>query len=424
MFVDRVSIKIRSGDGGSGAVAFRREKFVPRGGPSGGDGGKGGDVIFVADAKLHTLMDFRYRQEYEAQNGEKGGTKNKYGSDGEDLVIYVPSGTIILDKATGEPIADLTDDGETYVALKGGRGGRGNARFATSTRQTPHYAQPGLPGEGKEITLELKLIADVGIIGYPNVGKSTLISVISAAQPKIANYPFTTLVPNLGVVYFTEGDSFVVADIPGLVEGAHKGIGLGHSFLRHVERTRLLIHVVDLAATEERDPVRDFEIINQELKAYSLSLSKVPQLVALNKMDLPDAQNHLAAMEKLLKSKKIPYFLISAATTEGVQKLVQAVREKLQTIPLPEKIIIPETVEAAAKEEETIEIVKNLHSFTVISRKAEAFIRATDLNDAQALYRLQKIFEKIGLEKALKEAGVQGGDTVRIGEFEFEYMEW
>jgi GTP-binding protein len=323
-FIDEVKIFIKSGHGGRGCVSFRREKYVPRGGPDGGDGGRGGDVVFVADTQLSTLLDLKYQQQYVARDGEPGRGQNKHGKDAPDLVVHVPVGTVFKDFETGEVLYDLAHDGERFVAAKGGIGGRGNAFFKSATHQAPKFAQPGIPGEEGWLRLELKLLADVGLIGFPNAGKSTLISMISASRPKIADYPFTTLIPNLGVVRVREGQSFVVADIPGIIEGAHEGHGLGLKFLRHVERTKLLIHILDPSDLTSRDMINDYEALNKELKFYSPSLSKKPQIVAVNKMDLTEAPEKLKGFEAYLKKKrkKVKLFPISAATGSGLKELI------------------------------------------------------------------------------------------------------
>jgi GTP-binding protein len=328
MFVDTAKIYVKAGDGGRGAVSFRREKYVPAGGPDGGDGGDGGDVIILADASMSTLMDLRHKRHYKAESGQPGGGANRHGRNGANEVIRVPPGTIVRDAETGEALADLATPGETVVVARGGRGGRGNARFATPTRQVPRFAQPGTAGEERWLELELKLLADVGLIGLPNVGKSTLISRMSAAKPKIADYPFTTLVPNLGVVDAQDGRSFVVADIPGLIEGAHAGAGLGHEFLRHVERTRLLVHVLDLAALD-RDPLSDFDVVQSELGLYSPDLAARPTLVAANKIDVPEGRARLGRVEEELSSRGFKVYGVSAVTGEGVQKLVSALAAQL-----------------------------------------------------------------------------------------------
>ncbi|ATB31554.1 GTPase ObgE [Melittangium boletus] len=331
-FVDEVRIQVKAGDGGNGAVAFRREKYIDRGGPNGGDGGNGGSVIFVADPQLTTLLDYRYQQHHRARNGEGGMGNDCNGRSAEDLILRVPVGTLLRDEGTGEVLADLSEAGQQVVACKGGRGGLGNMNFATSTRQTPRFAQDGTPGEERMLRLELKLLADVGLLGFPNAGKSTLISIVSRARPKIANYPFTTLVPNLGLVQYKDGLSFVMADIPGLIEGASEGVGLGHQFLRHVERCKVLVHLLDMGTeTEDREPLRDFDTLNQELHKYSEELSQKPQVVALNKLDLPHAQERLEPVTRALRERGIAVFPVSCATGLGMQPLLDAVAEVLFT---------------------------------------------------------------------------------------------
>jgi len=323
-FIDEVKIFVSSGHGGRGAVSFRREKFIPRGGPNGGDGGRGGDVVFVADTQLATLLDFRYHQKYEAEEGEHGMGRDKHGKDAPNLIVHVPVGTVIKDFESGEVLHDLTLDGERFVAAQGGIGGKGNAFFKSATHQAPKFAQPGMPGEEKWLKLELKLLADVGLIGFPNAGKSTIISKISASKPKIADYPFTTLTPNLGVVRVRENQNFVVADIPGIIEGAHEGHGLGLKFLKHVERTRLLVHILDPSDFTDRDMINDYEVLNKELKLYSASLSRKPQIIVINKMDLTEAPEKLKKFEAYLKKKrkKVSLFSVSAATGLGIKELI------------------------------------------------------------------------------------------------------
>ncbi len=329
-FVDEVRIKVKAGDGGNGAVAFRREKYVDKGGPSGGDGGNGGSVVLKATEQLTTLLDFRYQQHYRAQNGQHGMGSDMNGKGADDLVLECPVGTVVRDEATGEELVDLSVAGQTFVIAKGGRGGLGNINFATSTRQTPRFAQDGTPGEEKELTVELKLLADVGIVGFPNAGKSTLISRVSRAKPKVADYPFTTLVPNLGVVPYKDRKSFVMADIPGLIEGASEGAGLGHQFLRHVERCRVLVHLVDLSSVVEgRNPVKDFDAINTELMKYSAALAKKPMVVVANKLDLPDAREALPAFVKVMEKRKIAVLELSGATGEGLEALLDACAREL-----------------------------------------------------------------------------------------------
>lgn len=336
-FIDEAKISIKAGDGGRGCVSFRREKYVPKGGPDGGNGGKGGDVVFVADGRLSSLLDFRYKREFEAERGQHGMGSLCSGKNGQDLLMHLPPGTVIKDFETGDLLADLTGDGQRYVCCRGGRGGKGNAHFATSTHQTPKFAQPGEPGEARVLKLELKLLADVGIIGFPNAGKSTLISHISAAKPKIADYPFTTLVPHLGVVEYGDFGGFVVADIPGLVEGAHEGRGLGIKFLKHIERTRLFIHVIDLSPFTERDPVEDFRTVNAELKAFNPELSKRPQVVALNKIDITGTDERLPGLLKFFKGLGIKVFAVSAATGKGLGDLINHVGKEVEALKEAEK---------------------------------------------------------------------------------------
>ncbi len=331
-FIDEAKIYIKSGDGGRGCVSFRREKYVPRGGPNGGDGGNGGDVVMIAKRNMSSLLDHRYQQHYRAKRGEHGRGKDQHGKNAEDLMIPVPLGTIIKDQETGEVLGDLTKDGETLIVAKGGNGGKGNARFVTSTNQAPKTAEPGGEGEEKTLLLELKLLADVGIIGFPNAGKSTLISRISAARPKIADYPFTTLVPNLGVVSYGDGATFVVADIPGLIEGAHEGAGLGIQFLRHIERTKVLVHMIDLSPITNRDPVEDYETMNNELKSYSEELYGKPQIVAANKIDITEAQERLSGLKEYCETKGIELFPISSATGEGLDELKWGIVKLLENI--------------------------------------------------------------------------------------------
>ncbi|MCR4431446.1 MAG: GTPase ObgE [Tepidanaerobacteraceae bacterium] len=422
MFIDRAKIYVKGGDGGNGVVAFRREKYVPRGGPSGGDGGKGGDVILKVDPGLSTLMDFRYKVHYKAERGSHGQGSNKIGRSAEDLIIRVPPGTVVKDSETGEVLADLVEQGQTFIAARGGRGGRGNARFASSIHKAPDFAEKGEPGEERWIVLELKLIADVGLIGFPNAGKSTLLSRITSARPKIADYPFTTLSPNLGVVDpgTGEGRSFVVADIPGLIEGAHEGMGLGHEFLRHVERTRLLVHVID-AAGLENDPIEGFYIINRELNQYSIRLSQKPQLVAANKMDLPEARENYARIEAALKKEGYEVMPISSATGQGVKELILKVRQKLDEI--PDKAETAEIKQYTIQAGEPFKINKGGQVFTVSGNTVEKLVAMTDLENESAVRRLQRVFKQIGLDEALKKEGIKPGDCVKIGSAEFYYLE-
>lgn len=417
MFFDYAKIFLKSGDGGSGSVSFRREKYVPRGGPDGGDGGRGGHIIFKVTGGMTTLSDFRYQHHFKAQNGQAGGGANRTGKDGQDLYIPIPKGTVIRDAASHQILADLTEEGTEYLILQGGRGGRGNARFASATRQTPQIAEKGEPGRELWVELELKLIADVGLVGYPNVGKSTLISRISAAKPKIADYPFTTLIPNLGVVEH-KGRSFVAVDIPGLIAGAHQGVGLGLQFLRHVERTRILVHLVDVSGLTGRDPYQDYLQINKELEAYSRSLADKPQIVALNKIDLPAANGLIKEFQsRVSKVKIIP---ISAATGEGIPDLLDAVIEMLDRY--PQQFTPSEMSEfIPPRDDFTIKITRDRGAYVVQNIALERRIQRFNLNNDDSLRSFQRLLKRWKVEEALIEAGVQEGDTVRIAGFEFIY---
>ena len=418
MFLDKVKIKVTSGSGGNGTVAWRREKYVDRGGPAGGDGGKGGNVFLIADCNLSTLLDFKYESKFSAENGENGRPKNQHGKNGEDIYIKVPCGTLIKDAKSQKTIGDLINDGQDLLIASGGRGGRGNARFASSTRQAPQFCEPGESGISRELELELKLIADVGILGMPNAGKSTLISVISAAKPKIADYPFTTLVPNLGIVKKPDGDGLVIADIPGLIEGASHGVGLGFEFLRHVERTRLLVHLLD---TLEDDPVKNCDIINQELKKYGGRLNDIPQVIALNKIDSADPEKIVQIKEYFI-NQGMDVFAISAATGEGTKDLVYFLIEKIDEIPPPVFDVEIEEDSAAVDHDDSRFIIhKYQHYFIVQGGKVERLVAVTDLRNTEAVFRLQNILKAMGLKEALEKEGIEEGDTVKIGEFEFEY---
>lgn len=420
MFVDHAKIYVRGGDGGNGIVAFRREKYVPMGGPSGGDGGRGGSVIFVADEGLTTLMDFKYRHHFKATRGAHGQGKNMHGASGEDLVVKVPVGTVIKDDDNGQVIADLTEHGQEAVVAKGGRGGRGNARFATATNKAPSVSENGEPGEEKWIRMELKLLADVGLVGFPNAGKSTLISRISAARPKIADYPFTTLVPNLGVVLTKNKDTFVVADIPGLIEGAHQGSGLGHEFLRHIERTRVLLFILDTAQTEGRDVLQDYNTLRQELELYQPDLKERPYLIAANKMDVPEAQQNY---EKLRMEFGDRVYAISAVTGQGIEPLVEETFRLLQTVPRDMVVRGEEPVVRRFEEEEPFVIANVNGVFEVSGKRIEKLLAMTNFNTDEGLQRFQRTIERMGLEDALREKGVKVGDTVKIADLEFEYNE-
>lgn len=424
MFVDIAEIYVKAGDGGNGIVSFRREKYVPAGGPDGGDGGNGGNVILQADKKLRTLADFRYKKHYKAERGEDGGQKKCTGKRGEDLIIKVPVGTIVKDKETGIILADLIRDAQTEVVAKGGTGGKGNAHFATPTRQAPNFAKNGTPGEELWLILELKLLADVGLIGMPNVGKSTILSVVSSARPKIANYHFTTLAPNLGVVSIGEGESFVMADIPGLIEGAHKGIGLGHDFLKHIERTKILIHVVDISGIEGRDPVDDFRTINSELNQYSSELSKKPQIIAANKTDIVTDEK---VLERLVaEAGKLGYkvFSISAATGNGIKELIQYVYERVKNLPEPILFSPDQNItiyKAEEREQFTVSVENGI--YVVDGPWISKLLRGINFNDAESFRHFQRSLKQKGVIDALVEKGIKEGDTVRVGKYmEFEYI--
>ena len=425
MFVDYTKIIIKSGDGGNGAVSFRREKYVAAGGPDGGDGGKGGDVYFEVDPDSNTLIDFRYNKKFKAQNGENGSGAHKYGKSGEDLIIRVPRGTIVKDVETGKVIADLSEVGEKELILPGGKGGKGNSHFATSTRQAPRFAQDGEKGIEKEVILELKLLADVGLIGFPNVGKSTLLSRVTAATPKIANYHFTTIHPNLGVVKTEYGDSFVMADIPGVIEGASEGIGLGIQFLRHIERTRLLLHVIDCSGSEGRDPVNDFYVINNELKKYSEKLSKRKQIIVANKADVIQDETGYKALEKLAKDEGIEIFKISAVTGEGIKELFIHVSEVLKQLPKEDLIDIEDRVVYTMKEENQgfeVEIVDG--EFIVSGPAIEKLMGRINIGDNESMAYFERNLNDLGINDKLKEMGIKGGDTVKFLEWEFEWFDY
>lgn len=420
MFVDKASIRVKAGAGGNGAVSFHREKYVPAGGPDGGDGGRGGDVILKTDDNMSTLMDFRYKRKYTASNGADGGGKGCTGKDGESLVIRVPNGTLVRDKETGAIIKDMTGT-DSYVIARGGSGGWGNRHFATPTRQAPRFAKSGLPGEDKEITLELKLLADVGLVGYPNVGKSTLLSVVSKAHPKIADYHFTTLFPNLGVVYAGEGVSFVMADIPGIIEGASGGAGLGHDFLRHIDRCRLLIHVVDVSGSEGRDPIADFVTINEELRQYSPELAARPQLVAANKTDIAGDTEKLEEFKNFIKKQGLEFFEISAATQSGVRALINAAAAKLAHLP-PVIVYEPEYIEKTAVatfEDLKIEAFDDV--WVIEGAWMEKLVRNINFSDNESMSYFDKMLRTAGVYDRLEERGIREGDTVSIYNLDFEY---
>ncbi|MBE7022584.1 MAG: GTPase ObgE [Ruminococcaceae bacterium] len=421
MLVDVAEIQIQSGNGGNGLVSFRREKYVAAGGPDGGDGGRGGDVVFMADARLLTLMDFRYKKEYKAQNGGDGKGSKCTGSSGEALVIRVPVGTIIKDAETDRAIADLNRDGARFVAARGGNGGWGNVHFATPTRQVPKFAKPGERGVSRRIKLELKLLADVGLVGFPNVGKSTLLSVVSGARPKIADYHFTTLEPNLGVVSVGEGDSFVLADIPGLIEGASEGIGLGHAFLKHVERTRLLLHLVDVSGIEGRNPIEDFDTICKEMELYNPQLAEKPQVVVANKTDIITDPDLYEAFKKEMEARDLLFFEISAATQKGTRELMAFASGCLKELPMPEQEIF-EDVPMEVGDEDSFSIEREEEVYCVTGPRAERIVASTNFSDYESLQFFQRSLRDSGIIDALEEAGINEGETVRMCDLEFEYM--
>ncbi|MDV3428173.1 MAG: GTPase ObgE [Bacillota bacterium] len=424
MFIDWAKIYVKSGDGGNGAVSFRREKYVPLGGPDGGDGGDGGDVIIKADVNMTTLLDFKYKKKYVSERGENGSSSRSYGKDGEDLIIKVPLGTIVKDFESKKVMADLSHEGDTFVVARGGKGGKGNSKFCTPTRQAPDFAEPGMPGEEYTIYLELKLIADVGLIGFPNVGKSTLLSMVSKARPKIANYHFTTLAPNLGVVGLRGVNSFVIADIPGIIEGASEGVGLGLEFLRHIERTRLLIHLVDISGSEGRDPYDDFLKINKELENYSKKLSERPQIIAANKSDMlydDDKFNEFKEKVKALGYDKV--FKISAATNSGVEDLMKSAAESLSKIS-KEDLYIPEEDKYIKEEKRfTYAITKDKNGVYVVEGSfIDRLLDSVNVNDYNSLKYAQKVLTNKGVFEELKKMGIQDGDIVRLKYFEFQYL--
>ena len=424
MFVDYAKIIIKSGDGGDGAATFRREKYVAAGGPDGGDGGRGGDIYFEVDPNANTLIDFRYTKKFKAENGQNGSGSHRFGKSGSDCIVKVPLGTIVKDAETGKVIVDLSTEGQKELILKGGRGGKGNSHFATSTRQAPRFAIDGEKGKEKEVILELKLLADVGLVGFPNVGKSTILSRVTKATPKIADYHFTTIDPNLGVVKTEYGDSFVLADIPGIIEGASEGIGLGTQFLRHVERTRLLLHVIDIAGTEGRNPVDDFNKINDELKKYSEKLSTRKQIIVANKIDSMQDDSNLKEIEEIAKQKEIEIYKISAVTGEGLNELFNHVAEVIKTLPKEEVVDIEDRIVYTLEDEAdefTIDIIDG--EFIVEGPAVERLMARVNIGDNESYHYMEKMLKKLGVEEALREKGVKEGDTVKLLEWVFEWYE-
>lgn len=424
MFVDSAKIYIKAGDGGDGAVSFHREKYVAAGGPDGGDGGKGGDIVFQVDDNISNLIDFRYKKKYTAEKGQNGSSKNSFGKSAPDLVIKVPRGTVIKEVSSGRILADMSGD-EPVIVAHGGKGGRGNAHFATPTRQIPKFAKPGFKGDEYEVQLELKLIADVGLVGFPNVGKSTLISVVSAAKPKIANYHFTTLTPVLGVVKIDDGKSFVMADIPGLIEGASEGIGLGHEFLRHVERCRLIVHVVDVSGIEGRDPVEDFETINKELSSFSEELANAPQIVAANKSDMA-APEQIAAFREYIEKQGLPFYEISAATTMGTKELTFGIWEELEKLPPVKRFeaqpLTKEELDAKLLTNKDFSVTVEDNVYFVEADWLYDILRTANMDDYSSLQYFQNVLVSSGIIARLEEMGINEGDTVAIFDFEFEYI--
>lgn len=431
MFVDQVKIYVKGGDGGNGMVAFRREKYVPNGGPAGGDGGRGANVIFQVEEGLRTLMDFRYQRHFKAKRGEHGMSKGMHGRGAEDMIVKVPPGTVVIDDDTKEILADLTEHGQQTIVAKGGRGGRGNTRFATPANPAPEIAENGEPGQERYIVLELKVLADVGLVGFPSVGKSTLLSIVSAAKPKIAEYHFTTIVPNLGVVETDDGRSFVMADLPGLIEGAHQGVGLGHQFLRHIERTRVVVHVIDMSGMEGRDPFQDYLTINQELKEYNLRLTERPQIIVANKMDIPEAEENLKQFKAQLQ-EDYPIFPISAITRQGLRDLLFAIADLLDHTPefplheiqQEEEVGVHRVVYKHEKKEDEFNITRDPDGGYVVSgEKLEKLFKMTNFNHDESVRRFARQMRSMGIDEALRERGASNGDVVRILDYEFEFVE-
>ena len=419
LFVDKVNIRAQAGNGGNGCVSFHREKFVQAGGPDGGAGGRGGDVILVASKRLHTLMDFRYKRSFAAGNGADGSGSRRTGTRGENVTIEVPRGTVVRDADTGRILADMTETDKPRVLLRGGNGGYGNQHFATPTRQAPNYAKPGERGRSLNLVLELKSIADLGLVGFPNVGKSTILSVVTSAKPKIANYHFTTLQPNLGIVE-QDGFSFIMADIPGIVEGASDGVGLGFDFLRHIERTRMLLHVIDISGSEDRDPLDDYDAIMKELEAYG-DLKNKPMFIAANKIDLPGAEENLERLREKLKGENIPIYPVSAATRQGFTPLMRALAARIRELPEPERFEEEELEEE--KTERSFQIAQRAGAYEVTGTAVTELVRSVNFGDEDSLQYFHRSLRKLGIIDALRRAGAGEGDTVRIEGMEFEFME-
>lgn len=431
MFVDKAKIYVKGGNGGDGIVSFRRELYVPMGGPAGGDGGHGGDVVFVVEEGLRTLIDFRYQRHFKAPAGEKGRNKNQHGANADDMIVKVPPGTVVIDDDTHEIVADLTRHGQKVVVAKGGRGGRGNVRFATANNPAPEVAENGEEGQERYLVLELKVIADVGLVGFPSVGKSTLLSVVSAAKPKIGAYHFTTITPNLGVVDAGDGRSFVMADLPGLIEGAHEGVGLGHEFLRHVERTRVILHVVDMSASEGRDPYDDWRMINKELELYNSVLADRPQLIVANKMDDPASEDNLKLFKEKLAQQGSDYevFPVSAIAGQGIKPLLYRCAELLEELPEApsvedvREVADRKVYQAEAADDQSFTIRRDNDVYIIESPHIEKMIKRINFGSYEAAMRFARIMRKMGIDKELRKRGALDGHLVRIGDFEFEFVE-
>lgn len=429
MFVDHVKIYVKGGDGGDGMVAFRREKFVPNGGPAGGDGGNGGDVVFVVDEGLRTLMDFRYKRHFKADRGEHGMSKNQHGKNSETLYVSVPPGTVVTEEETGRVIADLVEHGQKAVIAKGGRGGRGNSRFATPANPAPELSEKGEPGQELNVILELKVLADVGLVGFPSVGKSTLLSVVTSAKPKIGAYHFTTIVPNLGMVRLDDGRSFAMADLPGLIEGASEGVGLGHQFLRHIERTRVIVHVIDMSGMEGRNPYEDYLTINKELEQYNLRLTERPQIIVANKMDMPDAEENLSAFKAKI-GEDVKVFPISAISRQGLKEMLFAVADLLDETPeFPLNEMDKEETDATvlykheAKGEDFVIGRDDDGAYVLSGYTIERLFKMTDFSREESVRRFSRQLRGMGVDEALRERGAKNGDTVRLLQFEFDFIE-